>query len=368
MQAQMLAAGIDQNCKSVQSINSLICYGFNLSFAEESKCYYRTGLVGTYLSLLLQARKAAKTSKNLYFTCAEDTQPASPVFQNRLANVISGNKLSKEGTLLNSDFDTLHRSLTNVENEIAEFLEHSTETCYRLSDITGQYLKLVSNQECCIKEDSKTLSVKEAKKFLSEQLLPNLSRFEAVYLHPFYFEQLKKENLIDSCYANGYHRPLQHTCQGHLIIVTSCAPTESGKVLEYSRKQLVPEYQKQKLAEEQIRSLRLSRTEVITVDKAADKFEHGVTNFTCDNIYDCLVEIGNPEEEISLRVHPTIFNRIDSYNLIGRHVKEGHLTESLQGMTVLHVMTEDLSCGGGIFKSEIYVNDKLRAVLKTRES
>lgn len=349
MQAQMIAAGLDENCKSIQAINSLICYGFNLSFCKASSCYYRTGLIGTYLSLLLQARTSAKTKKNLYYNSQEDTLPTSPVFQSRLTEIL---KSQGPGYL---------RSLTSIESELAEFLQHSSEACYYLNDITGQYLNLLSMQEgsICL---NVAVDAEKAKKFLVDELLPSLNKYEHLFLHSQLFEFLKQINLIDDyhCSESGKNTP---EVEDHLIFVTNAAPTDLKEVLSYSRSRPVPKVQYKWVTDMINRDALRSNSEVVVLDVTSTSFQRGVTNFTADNLFECMQRIGYPDGGISLTFTPGILARLEEACLVDCY----NGRKKFQGADVTVSTAKSKNLPAGVFETKVFAGDKHRATLRTRE-
>jgi hypothetical protein len=107
--------------------------------------------------------------------------------------------------------------------------------------------------------------------------------------------------------------------------------------------------------------------EVFTVDNSGTKFENGVTNFTAEALYDCLCEIGNPKENVTLHLHGKVFDRLSYYNLMTPDCVYDVVNGTpfqFQGVPITKITRADN--GGSIFHSEVYVDGKLRAILKTR--
>lgn len=119
-------------------INPLVCNIARQMYAASSSCYYRTGILGTVLDLLV-SQSGVNAGERYFYKSPEDAQLNSSVFQARLSSAIG---------------DSVKR-VDYTSEEISEFL-HATRgtTCYRLNELHGRYLHILLNSECVSKTDS----------------------------------------------------------------------------------------------------------------------------------------------------------------------------------------------------------------------
>jgi hypothetical protein len=133
----------------------LIANCVHLAYAEESRCYYLTSTLNTYIRLLIQAKRH-HFHRSYYFKEPGDTEVSSAVFQARLVNLMTSNRDSHKTEMVFSNRDGLQctRSVGLIEAEISEFIEMSIDrtTCHRLSELSGQYLDTLRRCEGSLRQ------------------------------------------------------------------------------------------------------------------------------------------------------------------------------------------------------------------------
>jgi hypothetical protein len=100
-------------------------------------------------------------------------------------------------------------------------------------------------------------------------------------------------------------------------------------------------------------------------DVTEDQFRAGYTNFTFENLFDALAEVGNPDADVTLRMHQTLYRRCNNHNLLDRYSVPPLVR--IQGMGVEGCNSEGYR-SGNIFDTQILHKGEVVGILRTREA
>lgn len=132
--------------------NSLICAAVRRCYDDGSRCYYINGIYMTYIRLWMKARD--KAPPHMQSSLSNYYGPGDIDCADRFVNLVNGYRLSRsqgEDLLVNSRTGLTCRLVNDVEREIAQFvtaIRGATTACYRLSDLSGQYLHMLLESDC----------------------------------------------------------------------------------------------------------------------------------------------------------------------------------------------------------------------------